>query len=327
MRRAAGVAPSPPGAVGATHGETVSGGNAWSVGDDGQALSSDRLLLFSSVAEPGSLAKALSAGEVVCDTHEALFADLPAVRTDPRPMLVFLYSDKAEYERENAKAKFHHLQWTAGFYSDAVNELVPKSRMYVPADDAGFAGVLPTLAHELTHQWLMDRCRAFVPAKGSVRMGPRAFWIVEGFASLMEQFEYDLPGRAARLGGGDLDRVDLVASARPEQLLDWEWLAKASRREFGDLLEHAGTAIGIPSSRRRGTGYQTLPIDLFYAQLAMLCRYLYEAEGGRYRRQLLEYVSAYYRGALDQLDFAKAFGRSAKAMGPGVAEFAKAQMR
>ena len=64
--------------------------------------------------------------------------------------------------------------------------------------------------------------------------------------------------------------------------------------------------------------------DGFYAQSAMLARYLYDGEDGRYRRALLDFVTAYYTGATDRLDFAKAFGVSAEELGPRIVRYSAA---
>ncbi len=290
---------------------------------DLKALQSSRLLLFSPITQPGSLAKALAAGELVCDALETMFADLPRLRSDPRPMLVFIYPDRDEYLAESKKAGFEDVEWTAGFYSDYLNELVAKSRLFVPRDDAGFLGVLPTFAHELTHQWLRDRCPAILADPTAARFGPKAFWIVEGFAGLLEQFQFDFARRRAALGTASVDRADLVASAHSAQLLAWDWLTKAGRLDFDRLRQDRGE-VPIPSGVHLGHAFKASKTKLFYAQSAMLCRYLYDAEGGRYRKQLLDYVVAYYTGKLDQLDFAKAFGIEASDLAPKVVEYSRA---
>jgi hypothetical protein len=289
---------------------------------DIQALQSERTLLFSPITRPGSLAKAMATGELVCDALESMFADMPKVRNEPRPMLVFIYPDRDEYLAESKKLGVDSAEWAAGYYSDALNELVPKSRLFVPADDTGFATVLPTLAHELTHQWLMDRCPAFQPDPIAVRMGPKAFWIVEGFASLIGQFEFDLARRQVRFGNGNLEDADMVASAKDRQLIEWGRLTRMSRLEFARMTIGRAEAE-IASTMRLGAGYRARRLHLFYAQSAMLCRYLYEAEEGRFKKQLLEFVAAWYSGKTDALDFAKAFGVDAKELGPKVVEFSK----
>lgn len=290
---------------------------------DLQALQSPRLLLFSPIATPGSLARSLATGELVCDLLESMFAEQPRVRQDLRPMMVFIYADKQEYLRESKKLGVEDVDWTAGYYSDMLQETFAKSRLYVPSDDVGFATVLPTLAHELTHHWLNDRCQAFVPDPVAPRVGAKAFWIVEGFASLVEQFEFDFARRTFRLAGGDLERADVVASASASQLLDWDGLVRMSRLEFARLTRDR-REVDVPSSLRLGESFRTRRVSLFYAQSAMLARYLYEAEGGKHKKALLDYVAAYYTGRQQDLDFAKAFGVAAKELGPKVAAHAKA---
>jgi hypothetical protein len=289
---------------------------------DLKALRSERLIVFSPITQPGSLAKGLAAGELVCDTLEAMFASAPRVRTDPRPMLVFVYPDRDEYLAEAKKVGFESLEWTAGFYSDHLNERVAKSRLFVPSDEAGFLGALPTLAHELTHQWLMDRCPAFQTDPAKVRLMEAPFWIVEGFASLIEQFEFDFARRKAVLGKANLERADVVASAHGTQLLDWNWLVEARRAEFA-RLQIGNKEINVPSSLLLGSTFKARPVQLYYAQAAMLCRYLYDAEGGRHRAALLAYVIAWYAGKVDELDFAKAFGATAKELAPKVIEYSR----
>jgi hypothetical protein len=288
---------------------------------DLQALTSARLVLFSPITQPGSLAKALATGELVCDALESMFAGMPQQRHDPRPMLVFIYPDRAEYIAESAKLGFD-AEWTAGYYSDHMNELVAKSRLFVPGDDVGFVSVLPTLAHELTHQWLMDRCPAFVPDPVASRVGPKSFWIVEGFASLVEQFEFDFVRHQFRLGRGNDEHADLVASAPASLLLPWDKLVGMQRLQF-DRLVASQRSADVPSSVRLGQAFTIRAVHLFYAQSAMLCRYLYDAEQGQHRQQLLDFVVAYYTGAMDRLDFEKAFGVSIQELGPKVVAYSQ----
>lgn len=290
---------------------------------DIKALQSERLLLFSPITQPGSLAKALAAGELVCDALEAMFAEMPVTRNDPRPMMVFIYPDRDEYLSESKKLGVNSVSWTAGYYSNMLNETVAKSRMFVPSDDSGFVKVLPTLAHELTHQWLMDRCPAFTPDRVAAMVGPKSFWIVEGFASLVGQFEFDLARRTSRLGSNDSSRIDMVASAKPGQLIPWAKLAAMKRLDFNRFAANQKQKIRIASSVHLGQGFTTTQLSMFYAQSAMLARYLYEGEEGRYRRKLLDFVASYYTGKMDELDFEQAFGVSAKDLGPKIEAHAK----
>ena len=97
---------------------------------------------------------------------------------------------------------------------------------------------------------------------------------------------------------------------------------KVSGRQFQGLTQSA-QQLDIGSRTRLGRGYQVRAVNLFYAQAAMLTRYLYEAEGGKYREALLDFVVAFYKGHANELDFDKAFGVSAKELGPKVVAYAR----
>lgn len=288
---------------------------------DLRALKSDRLVLFSPITQPGSLAKALATGELVCSVLESMFGHMPKRRDDLREMLVFIYPDRQDYLRESAKIGASVAGMAGGYYS--WHEKPPKSRLFVPGDAAGFASVLPTLAHELTHQWLMDRCAAFRPDASAALAGPKAFWIVEGFASLVEQFEFDVERHQVRFGkGGDLHRADLVASIPKGKHLKWDWLVGAKRSQFMRLA-NSKEQLDVGSRTRLGRRYRVRAVDLFYAQSAMLTRYLYEAEDGKHRQRLLDFVVNYYTGELDELDFEQAFGMTAQQFGDNVIAFSQ----
>jgi hypothetical protein len=288
---------------------------------DLKALRTERLLMFTPLTQPGSSAKAMATGELVCDLLESMFAERPKQRTADRPMVVFVYPDRDEYLAESAKAGHPSVGWTAGYYT--WQEQPPKSRLFVPSDDTGFQSVLPTLAHELTHHWLMDRCEAYKPNVRGIMFGPRGFWIVEGFASFIGQYEFDFERREARLSkAGQLDDADLVASVDARLLLPWDRLVQTSGAQF-QMLKQSERQLDVGSRTRLGRGYQIRGVNLFYAQSAMLARYLYEADGGKHRQALLDYVVAFYQGHADELDFAKAFGVSADQLGPKVLAFAR----
>ena len=62
---------------------------------------------------------------------------------------------------------------------------------------------------------------------------------------------------------------------------------------------------------------------IFYEQAGATCAYLFHAEGGKYRSQLLDFVVDYYTGKLEKLDPAAAFGIPAEELGKRVTEFAR----
>ncbi len=65
------------------------------------------------------------------------------------------------------------------------------------------------------------------------------------------------------------------------------------------------------------------PRSLFYAQSTAVCHYLFMAEGGKYRKRLLDYLTAHYTGQIDKLDIEKAFGMSELKLGRRAVEHAR----
>ena len=114
-----------------------------------------------------------------------------------------------------------------------------------------------------------------------------------------------------------------MVSAKPEQLIAWDKLVGVRRIDF-DRAFASNASIDVQSTLQLGASIQLHWRDGFYAQSAMLARYLYDGEDSRYRRALLEFVAAYYTGATDRLDFQKAFGVSADELGPKIVRYAAA---
>jgi hypothetical protein len=84
-------------------------------------VQSKRLSIITPVTLPGSVAKCLSLGELVCDTLEKLFSPFAKVRETRRKLTIVLYECREEYIRESVKAGggregSRHLVWTAGHY-------------------------------------------------------------------------------------------------------------------------------------------------------------------------------------------------------------------
>src|SRR5690606_9416791 len=116
--------------------------------------------------------------------------------------------------------------------------------------------------------------------------------------------------------------ADMVASAGEKLLIPWPKLVAMRQVDYGRLMADE-REIDVPSTRHLGSSFPVRGINLFYAQAAMLSRYLYDAEDGRHRQKLFDFVAAYYTGAVDELDFAKAFGTTAAELGPKVVAYSR----
>jgi hypothetical protein len=258
-------------------------------------VESEQLLVLTPVDRPASVARCLSLGELVCSTLSSWFATGTHDRATHWPMLLLIHDSKREYREETARSRAGEglggLREHLGHYSPG-EEL---SRMFVPGDESSFRTVMDVFAHELTHQWLEERCPLVGGqdrGRGMLDSGGSGFFIVEGMATLMEEFVFDLEARTARLRSRPR-RPFIVAAAGPDVLLPWETFYDLGHEDFVKLSEVPNRKI--PANSICGE-MNVSEISLFYAQACATTIYLFAGEEGRHREKLMEYVGAYYRG-------------------------------
>ncbi|MAB79268.1 MAG: hypothetical protein CMJ89_07935 [Planctomycetes bacterium] len=282
---------------------------------------SDRLLVITPPGRPGAVARSLEVGELVCDLLEGLFGSAGNAARGRAPLTLLMYETRDEYIRNSRREKSGPeiaLGWTAGHYSPAEN----LSRMYVPEGDAEYAELLGVYAHELTHHWLRARSpMSFETEQTERSFDQPGYWIGEGFATLIEEFLLD-PRRATwNSENAYASSLDTVANATPDQLLSWNHILNASYEDFIELDSHGDRTI--PITWKLGMHAQRSQIQMFYAQSGALCNYLYNGDGGRHRRALINYVGAWYRSDRSRLDAKRSFGMSAKVLGKRTREYAR----
>ena len=111
-------------------------------------------------------------------------------RKTPLPLALLLYETQNEYVTQSQRAgSLPEIArgWMAGHYSPSER----LSRMFVPERDARSEALLETYAHELTHHWLDTRAPFDVPRRTSDARRLPGFWVVEGFATMLEEFRLD----------------------------------------------------------------------------------------------------------------------------------------
>lgn len=286
------------------------------------ALQSGRLVVYTPVDAPGGIARCLSLGELVCSTLEAMFAGFPVRRQGDQRMRLCLFGSEAEYKKHSPGGG--HLAWTSGHYSP--HEQL--SRLYVPKDDEAFARVMPVFAHELTHQWLEDRCPALDGALlAKRRLDQPGHWVVEGFASFVEQFRFDLAARTHATDDPRDEHLDVVANATAAQLLPWTTVLRTTAMSFARIPPVPDEARKVLFGHRLGSFQMLSQRNCFYAQAGALCHWLWHADGGSRRQALLDFVLAYYGGDQERLDLAKNLGLSAAEIGAAVVAHAKGRQR
>jgi hypothetical protein len=280
------------------------------------AVQSRQLLLVTPVERPGALARCLSMGELVCTTLERIFAKGRRRRDSPAPLVLVLYGSEGEYRKvASDHRRGHDLSWSAGFYSPS-EEL---SRMYLPEDDEGFARVMNVFAHELTHQWIDERCPLFGLSESHAASDTRpGAWVVEGFANLIEELSWDLRGRSWSRDP-ESESPGIVAAATPEQLTPWPKLLALSSVDYHELDREP--KIEVPHLSQLGKHHLLSRLSFFYAQSTAIAQYLFFADDGAYREKLVDFVGAYYRGETVAPD--AAFGMTAEELGSRAVAFAR----
>ena len=245
---------------------------------------SERLYILAGPGRPGAVARCLEVGELVCDLLEEVFA--AEDHASAEPMTLLLFESQAEYveqSRRGRSAPEEALGWTAGHYSSAEN----LSRVFVPGDDAALDELLGTYAHEMTHHWLATRA----PFASRVSDPTLPYWIVEGFATMVEEFRLDARAGTWESENPRAHSLDVVANARPEDLLPWSTVLTMSQREFSQLSSEADTSVGL--EWKLGLRASLSKVQLFYAQAGAVCHLLFARPETRV--ELVRFVESWYR--------------------------------
>lgn len=288
-------------------------------------VQSANLLIVTPVRKLGAVARCIATGELVCSMLSELIAGGAPAREADRLMEFELYESQDEYVRLSGHSRGlagefgADLGWTAGHFDPQGPDV---TRFFFPEDEAEFEEALATAAHEMTHHWLRTRCPlwAYRTLNDENPMQP-GYWVVEGFASFIDEFELDLERGTWNLGGSNSRRLDLVASAGEEQQLPWSLQFELSHGMFARIPPEL--TIGVPLSQRVGLSELASVHHLFYAQAAATARYLWEADNGALRPKLIEYLRAYYSGERDKLDLPKALGVETKALAERITAHAR----
>jgi len=278
----------------------------------------ERLAVVTPPGRPGAVARALAAGELVCDALEHVFG--ARGRGGGDPLVLLLYASAAEYRAQSQRDRSTPevaRGWTSGHYDGQDN----LSRLYLPDGDDGVQRMLGTFVHELAHHWLATRSPFAAAARrvGARRERP-GFWVVEGFANLIGELELDLDSETWRADSPRAESLDALAGAPPAELHAWAALLTASKAEFDRIepeLRHR-----VPLAWRLGGATRRSDLNLFYDQAGALAHYLFAAEEGRHRDVLLDALAAYYAGETP-LDVAARLRLPPDALGAAVHAYAR----
>ena len=277
--------------------------------------------MLTAVKDTAVAGRCLAFGQMTCDVLAQLFkTDKPRKRL-VQPLLIHLFESEKEYQQKSgAFSQFEDpefLKFTAGHYSPSDSV----SRFFWFKDPAVERRVAATCVHELTHHWLREQNPIYASSQiRRSRDGP-GHWIVEGFASFMEEGHYDVENGTWSLFNPRSRSLDYVrALARANKLMDWNKLYAVSAAKFRKLANKPDRAV----VSRWMLGRRILSErSVFYKQAAATCTFLYHGENGKYRKQLLAFVVNNYMGKTEMLTPKAAFGLTAQQLGDKVLAFAE----
>lgn len=268
------------------------------------------------------LGKCVRYAKITCRALAKMFATDDPKRDDNEPLRIYFYESKDEYVNHAGRPN-PFLTMTAGFYTPSENV----SRFFWPDRVDATSAVRDVFVHELTHHWIErrnPRWHARDLAKMEDRVKTKGYWICEGFATFIQEGRYDIDTYAWSHYDSHANSIGVVAAlSKEKKLIDWEKAYALTQEEFhGKGLAKQGT---FATARKKWglTAQPFVEIRLFYEQSAATCHYLYWAEGGKYRAQLLDYVTAFYTSQEGKTAVQAAFGLAPKELGARVEEFSR----
>jgi hypothetical protein len=187
--------------------------------------------------------------------------------------------------------------------------------------------VRDTFVHELTHHWI-ERRNPRWHERDLTSVGGRTvipgYWIAEGFATFIQHSRFDRKKGTWTYFNPKAHSLDVVAAvAKEKKLLDWNMVYTLTQAKFhGELAKTATKAHARVKGRWTIRSNAISQIRLFYEQSSATCMFLYWGENGKYRENLLDYVTNFYTAKKDMTTTQAAFGLSEEALGKKVADFA-----
>jgi hypothetical protein len=256
------------------------------------AIRTPNLLLFTRCLSPEVVGPCLSRGEAaVRGLRRLLGVDEPkGTTTDVERLEVRLHRNRDDYLAE-AGASGAVLAMTTGYFSPGENV----SRFFVPAADAKSAesvdrGLFKTLAHELTHHYIVARWLPSIGAPSRPDDGEPGYWVVEGVARFMEDQIVDSDQRGLTFEDPSVLSVSLsVGARRTDSLFHTGELVNMSYQGFHRLDPAPLVKVEL------GKWIYTLnAMTMFYEQAGTLVFYLRNARGEEGRKALVEALRRYY---------------------------------
>ncbi len=281
---------------------------------------SKRLLVLTPLKNPAQVARCLALGETLCTALEKIFEQGEKKRTEALPLVIYLFPTQKSFVEYGAKRGMRGLDKLLGFYSPSER----LTRLFFPDSEEQLETLRGTFIHELTHHWIWERCPLFSLRDSQRSTAPlRGAWIIEGFAEMMREFLYDPENRTFTSDNPRAHTLDVVGHADSSQLFPWKTLLDMTHGVLVNLPRKARPKLSVKLRWVVGGSALQDPTLVFYSQAGALCHFLWRAEGGRFRSELLNFVALFYQGKSASWSSEKALGMSPEELGKRVMRFAR----
>jgi hypothetical protein len=269
------------------------------------------------------LGKCVRYAKITCRMLAKIFATDKPRRDDNEPLVIYFYENRDEYVR--ALGNNPMARMSLGVYARSDNI----SRFFWPETTDATREVRRVFVHELTHHWIERRNPRWAASDFSsdeARVSVPGYWVVEGFATFIEEGSYDIDTYKWSNFAPHASSLGVVAALSREKehkLIDWEKLFELSQVKAQSEWV-AKTGIFATAKKTWGITPQPFGVGrLFYEQSSAACHYLYWAENGKYRERLLDFITAHYTGNREGTSIQNAFGLSPRELGVKIEEFAQ----
>jgi len=269
------------------------------------------------------LGKCVRYAKITCRALAKVFATDQPKRDDNEPLVIYFFESRDEYMKELGGSPM--AQMSLGLYARSDNI----SRFFWPSTPDATREVRRVFVHELTHHWIERRNPRWHASDFSAtetRHEVPGYWVVEGFATFIEEGRYDIDTYKWSLfspHAGSLGAVAALSREKERAMIDWDKLFVLSQAEAqGEWIKKPG----VFATAKKTWGITPQPFSegrLYYEQAAAACHYLYWADDGKYRAQLLDYMTAHYTAKREGTSVEKAFGITPRELGTRIEEFAR----
>ena len=242
--------------------------------------------------------------------REFFKTDKPLARS-PEPLTVYLYASPENF-RERIRYKWNQVLPPDFLFENARWNLKEDlSRVCWPPLQKDRKYVEYTSVHEVVRHWLWSRNPRYSVAQLMAHLNVQhlvpGFWIEAGLAGLVAEAEYDLDAGTVDLSkpGSSCDVVRKQATARGG-LIEWP--------KF--FLMNSSDVRRLNVDKEKIGAHKSSYV--FGRQAVAVCHYLYNADGGKHRTQLRDFLVNHYLGNRKKLAPVAAFGVSSEELGHAV---------